>query len=89
MNDVAVKDLGLDIHKQVVKLTKYDSRHGGPYDRGKSDSYYQRGFNPHYFTSGTHNSPMVDKDSMLPDEIIAYSAGYDDNEKAGEFKDWG
>ena len=56
MNDVAVKDLGLDIQKQVDEITKHDKRHGGPYDRGGADSY---------------------------------TAGYNDNEAAGEFKDWG
>ena len=25
-----------------------DKRHGGPYDRGSADSYYQRGEDPHY-----------------------------------------
>ena len=89
MNEIAVKDLGLDIQKQVDKIIKYDKRHGGPYDRGGADSYYGRGCNPHYFTGGTHNSTMVDKDSMSQDEIIAYKAGYADNEAAGEHKDWG
>lgn len=84
-----ITDLGIDIQKQVDKITKHNKRHGSPYDRGGADSYYGRGYNPHYYTSGTHNSPMVDKDSMLQDEIIAYKAGYDDNEKAGELKDWG
>ena len=26
---------------------EYDKRHGGAFDRGTCDSYYQRGFNPH------------------------------------------
>ncbi len=89
MDDVAVEDLGLDIHKEIVKITKHDDRHGGPYDRGGADSYYGRGFNPHYYTGDTHNSPRVDEADMLQDEIIAYKAGYNDNEEAGEFKDWG
>ena len=89
MNDVAVKDLGLDIHKQVVKLTNHDKRHGGPYDRGTADSYYRRGNNPHYFVGDTHKGTKIDDDAMTDEEIRAYEAGYNDNEKAGEFKDWG
>jgi hypothetical protein len=52
-----------------------DTRHGGPYDRGMADSYYRRGRTPHY------------KD-MTPDEVEAYNAGYDDNEEAGDYKEW-
>ena len=34
-----------------------NKRHGGPYDRGSADSYYQRGPRPHYFKGDTYNSP--------------------------------
>ena len=27
--------------------SKYDQRHGGPWDRGSADSYYGRGYGPH------------------------------------------
>ena len=89
MNDVAVKDLGLDIHKQVAKLTKHDKRHGGPYDRGGADSYYGRGHKPHYFVGNTHQGTQIPEDKMTDDEIRDDTAGYNDNEAAGEFKDWG
>ena len=84
-----MNDLGLDIQKQVDSIIKHERRHGGPYDRGGADSYYGRGSNPHYFTGGTHNSPMVEEKNMTEDEIIAYKAGYADNEAAGDKKDWG
>jgi hypothetical protein len=84
-----MNDLGLDIQKEVDSIIKHERRHGGPYDRGGADSYYGRGCNPHYFTAGTHNSPKVDEKNMSEDEIIAYKAGYADNEAAGEHKDWG
>lgn len=67
----------------------YDERHGGPYDRGSADSYYGRGFNPHYFVGDTYQSNAVMIDDMTPQEIAAYKAGYDENEQAGDFKDWG
>lgn len=70
----------------MVKV-KYDQRHGGPYDRGSADSYYGRGFNPHYYKEGTYSSHRVEE--LTPDELEAYAAGYEDNEKAGNFKDWG
>ena len=44
----------------------YDKRHGGPYDRGAADSYYRRGFNPHYFVEGTYNSPCIKMEDMIP-----------------------
>ncbi len=67
---------------------KYDERHGGPYDRGSADSYYRRGYNPHYYVGGTHQSEKIEKGQMTPEEIEAYNAGYDDNEQDGNFKDW-
>jgi len=67
----------------------YDTRHGGPYDRGGADSYYQRGYNPHYYTGDTRKSQEIPMELMTPAEITAYTKGYNDNEKAGEFKDWG
>jgi hypothetical protein len=66
-----------------------DERHGGPYDRGTADSYYGRDYNPHYFVGDSYNSPRVELAQMSADEIIAYTAGYKDNELANNFKDLG
>ena len=68
---------------------KYDKRHGGPFDRGSADSYYGRGRNPHYFVGATYSAPEITVDKMTQEEIDAYNAGYDDNEKYGDKKDWG
>ena len=68
---------------------KYDDRHGGPYDRGAADSYYRRGFKPHYYTGDTSQSERIEKDGMTNEQIEAYQAGYDDNEADGNYKDWG
>ena len=65
-----------------------DARHGGPYDRGMADSYYRRGYNPHYYLGDTGNTPRVTLKDMTPDEIVAYTAGYNDNEDEGNYKDW-
>ena len=66
-----------------------DERHGGPYDRGTCDSYYGRGYNPHYFVGDSYNSPRVEMAQMTEFEIEEYSAGYKDNEEASNFKDLG
>ena len=66
-----------------------DERHGGPYDRGTADSYYGRGYNPHYFVGDSYNSPRVDLEHMTAYEIVAYTAGFRDNELANNFKDLG
>jgi hypothetical protein len=68
---------------------QYDERHGGPYDRGSADSYYNREFDPHYFKRDTHTSEMVTLGEMTAEEITAYTAGYNWNEKFGDKKDWG
>jgi hypothetical protein len=65
-----------------------DTRHGGPYDRGSADSYYRRGYNPHYYLGDTGNSPRVTLKDMTANEIVAYTAGYNDNEDEGHFKEW-
>lgn len=66
----------------------YDERHGGPYDRGQADSYYGREYNPHYFVGDTYNSPKIELAQMTPAEIVAYTAGYRDNEANGDRKEW-
>lgn len=67
----------------------YDERHGGPWDRGGADSYYGRGYRPHYYKGATGFSERVEMEDMTPEEIEAYRAGYDDNEMNGDKKDWG
>lgn len=69
-------------------MTKYDERHGGPWDRGSMDSYYRRTPCPHYFIGDTGLSELVEKEKMSKEQIEAYWAGYDDNEQCGDFKDW-
>ena len=66
----------------------YNRRHGGPYDRGSADSYYQRSYNPHYYVGDTYSSPRVEIENMTPEEIVAYTKGFNDNEESGNFKDW-
>ena len=65
---------------------EYDTRHGGPYDRGSADSYYGRSFNPHYFQGDTYSTPKVKMEDMTAEEIVAYTAGYNDNEADRNFK---
>lgn len=67
-------------------LTK---RHGSAYDRGGADSYYRRDYKPHYFIGATYSSEEVTEPLMTAEEIEAYKMGWDENEKAGNFKDWG
>ena len=64
-------------------------RHGGPYDRGAADSYYGRGVDPHYFDGDTNRSLRVEEKDMTRVEILQYMRGYNDNEIARNFKDWG
>ena len=66
----------------------YDERHGGPFDRGRADSYYGRLAIPHYYVGGTGNSELVKYENMTAADIEAYNAGYQENEEAGNKKDW-
>ena len=62
-----------------------DRSHGSPYDRGRADSYYRRKERPHKWLDGIGRVEVID---LTPDEIEEYRQGYQDNEDAGEFKDW-
>ena len=66
----------------------YNQRHGGPFDRGQADSYYGRDYNPHYFVGDTYNSPKIELAQMTAQEIVAYTAGFNENEKANNHKEW-
>ena len=69
--------------------TNYPTRHGGPWDRGAADSYYRRPRHPHYYVGATYSTACIEEVDMSLEEIAAYHAGYDDNEAAGHFKDYG
>jgi len=62
--------------------------HGSPYDRGSADSYYQRGFGPHWYPEGTGNGERIQEEDMSPDQIAEYTIGFEENEQAKNFKDW-
>ena len=66
----------------------YDTRHGGPFDRGSADSWYSRPFNPHYYVGGSYDSQPIQARDMTPAEIVAYAAGYEYNEQFGGKKEW-
>jgi len=66
----------------------YTQRHGSPYDRGQADNYYGREYNPHYFVGDSYNSPKIELAQMSAQEIVAYTAGYRDNEANGDKKEW-
>jgi hypothetical protein len=74
--------------KEVTNQVEYSKRHGGPYDRGSADSYYGRSYNPHYYTGDSYNSTRIELADMSADEIVAYTAGYRDNEESGDKKSW-
>ena len=64
----------------------YTFKHGDPFDRGMSDSYYGRIRGPHKGGVGG-NSGLRNTDLSLR-EIADYGAGYNYNESTGEKKSW-
>jgi len=66
----------------------YDQRHGGPFDRGAADSYYNRARRPHFFTDATYSSDEITERFMTRAQIEEYNAGYDFNEQFGDKKQW-
>jgi hypothetical protein len=73
---------------RVLSGVQFDrERHGGLYDRGSADSYYHRGFDPHWYPEGTYKGNKIT--NLTAEEIAEYRAGYDWNEQYGDKKDWG
>ena len=67
---------------RTYKKSKYNRRHGGPFDRGDADRHYGRPYNPHFYEGNTGMSPLVPESQMTPAQVKAYRAGYyssDDN----------
>jgi hypothetical protein len=54
-----------------------DMRHGGPYDRGAADRYYERPYSPHYFVGETYSSKKINESEMTQKEIDEYRRGWD------------
>ena len=63
-------------------MKKYDTRHGGPYDRGAADAYYWRNRNPHKWPDNKGLTKIFD---LTPDELEAYEAGYIECEDRKDF----
>ena len=66
----------------------YDDRHGGPFDRGAADSWYNRGINPHFYLGDTGSSTRIEITNYDTYEYEAYIAGYNWNEQFGGKKEW-
>lgn len=71
-----------------VNRADYDTRHGGPFDRGAADNYYRRPFSPHCYAGATGVGERIVLVPGTP-EHRAYRAGWDYNEWNGDKKDWG
>ena len=69
-------------------MAKYNERHGGAYDRGSADAYYQRPCCPHMYLGATGSSQLIPEHQMRIDEVEAYRAGYAEQMALGEFKDY-
>lgn len=65
-----------------------DKRHGSPYDRGEADSYYKLPPDPHYYKGEVCMSEVVKYKDMSLEEIYEYYLGYNDNQRAKNFKEY-
>lgn len=80
---------GFDEKRKVhFQGKEYTTWHGSPFDRGSADSYYHRGAKPHWWPQGTGHGECLTEERMSLEEIEAYFAGYDHNERFGDKKEW-
>ena len=56
----------MNLRETKISASGYDTRHGGPYDRGQADYYYWREAKPHYYKGGTYNTDRVEVEDMTP-----------------------
>ena len=52
------------------------ARHGGPYDRGSADYYYNRSYDPHYYEGSTYMSKRIEAEDMTKEQIDEYFKGW-------------
>jgi len=69
----------------VIDNIEYNTRHGGPFDRGAADSYYGRPKRPHFYVGATRQGEEIIP-SKTSDAYWAYMAGYEWNERQGHKK---
>ena len=74
------------VQERAVDL--YDPRHGGPFDRGSADAYYQRQWCPHFYRGQTYSSERVDLKDMTAAEVVAYTAGFNLTQRSCLKKQW-
>jgi hypothetical protein len=75
-------------HKVEHNGRSYTFKHGDPFDRGMSVSYYGRIRNPHRGGVGGDSGARIESNEMSLQEIADYGAGYNYNEHSGEKKSW-
>ena len=77
-------------HDNIVRALKgwqfVRANHGCLFDRGAADSYYGRAPEPHYGGVGGDSGQRVAVTD--PASVAEYMAGYDENERYGDKKDW-
>ena len=78
----------IDIEFIEFMGNKYNSRHGGPFDRGTADSWYNRPKAPHFYEGDTAASVKIESSDMSAEEVNAYLSGYEWNEDFGGKKEW-
>lgn len=61
-------------------------KHGCLFDRGSADSYYGRPRRPHYGGVGGDSGERVEVTDA--ESVAEYLAGYEENERSGDKKDW-
>lgn len=63
-------------------------RHGGLFDRGAADSYYNRSPEPHWYPHPNGTGHGERKTDLTEAEAAEYMAGYEHNENFGEKKSY-
>ena len=72
---------------QALRGPQFDrERHGGLFDRGRADNYYNRCALPHWYPQGSYCGTKVT--NLTQAEIDEYLAGYEWNELHGDKKYW-
>jgi len=77
-NSMTTTDTTLEQFEFMDKHGRYDDfkSHGGPYDRGSADAWYERPPEPSYWPEGSYEGTRINEDKMTNLQREAYWAGY-------------
>jgi hypothetical protein len=72
--------------RRIIEEETATPSHGSAEDRGSSDRYYGRRYDPHYYVWGSYTSERIQENKLTDEDRRLYKKGW---EEETDRKDWG